>query len=80
MSAQGAAPRGRTRGQRLINGEPANSTPFPATLAPALIERLAGHGIRSLEDWLQLGRKRHQLFGIVPSMVAKLDELALAPK
>jgi hypothetical protein len=38
--------------------------------------RLALERVRNVSDWLALGRRRHQLFGITPRVVAQLDELA----
>lgn len=41
-----------------------------------LIERLAGHGIRTCADWRALSRKqRASLFGIVPAVVRTLNEI-----
>lgn len=47
------------------------------TKLPAhLVERLAGHGIRTCADWRALSRKRRaSLFGIVPSVVRTLNEI-----
>lgn len=47
-----------------------------AELPPAILERLAAEGVHSLSDWRALGRRRHQLFGIVPSVIRWLDELS----
>lgn len=82
MRRRGAAPEGRLAASPseggLSNGVALNSTAFQATLAPALIERLAWHGIRSLKDWRRLGAQRRTIFGITSRMVAQLDDLAKA--
>ncbi len=45
-------------------------------LPDSLRERLAGEGVFTLQDWVALGRRRHQLFGITSATVKKLDALA----
>jgi hypothetical protein len=77
VSARGVAPGelgGELRGGGNNIGIAANSIPFPLTLAPALLERLASENIRCCGDWLALGRRRHQIFGITAAMVARIDK------
>jgi hypothetical protein len=45
-------------------------------IAPAIAARLAAEGVANLADWRALGSRRKKFFGIVPSMVARLDALA----
>lgn len=47
-----------------------------AELPPALRERLAAEGVFTLRDWVKLGRRRRQLFGVTSATVKKLDALA----
>jgi hypothetical protein len=47
---------------------------------PLIVERLASHGVRTLADWKRLGRRRHLLFGVTPTLVKKLDQLAQVQK
>ena len=54
---------------------PGNFTAW-GDIPPRLRERLAAEGVSTFLQWRALGRKRLQIFGIVPSMVAQLDELA----
>jgi hypothetical protein len=49
-------------------------------LPEPLRERLAGEGVFTLRDWSALGRRRHQLFGVTPATVKKLDALARAAR
>jgi hypothetical protein len=42
---------------------------------PTTALRLAGYGVRSLDEWRALGRKRLALFGVTSRMVAELDAL-----
>ena len=49
---------------------------IPQDVPPHILERLRGEGVTSLEQWRALGRRRLHLFGIVPSMVRQLDQLA----
>jgi hypothetical protein len=52
--------------------------PSPFT-DPQLARRLAGHGIRNLQDWHELSRsQRRGLFGITRRVVEQLDALAKA--
>jgi hypothetical protein len=83
MRSRSAAPGAVSGGLRggLRTGDAADSTSFPATLAPALIERLAGHGIRNLQDWHRLSRsQRRGLFGITRRVAEQLDVIARAAK
>jgi hypothetical protein len=41
-----------------------------------LIERLRAEGVATLEDWVALGRRRRQIFGVTKAAVAQLDALA----
>ena len=41
-----------------INGIAANSTPFPSTLAPALLKRLAREGLDCIEAWRALYERK----------------------
>ena len=45
-------------------------------LPAPLRERLAAEGVFTLADWVALGRRRRQLFGITSATVKKLDTLA----
>ena len=45
-------------------------------LPEVLRERLAAEGVYTLQGWMALGRRRHQLFGITSATVKKLDALA----
>ena len=45
-------------------------------LPESLRERLAAEGVFTLQDWVALGRRRHQLFGITSATVKQLDALA----
>ena len=57
--------------------QPARQTPAAWTdLAPEIRRRLEREGIDGAAAWRALGRKRHQVFGIVPSVVRQLDALA----
>jgi len=59
------------------------ATALPSDLPPRLIERLRGEGVATLEDWVALGRRRLQIFGVSRPTVANLDALAksvLGPK
>jgi hypothetical protein len=49
---------------------------LPADLPHALIERLRSEGVATLEEWVALGRRRRQIFGITRSVVDQLDALA----
>ena len=45
-------------------------------IVPAHIAaRLASYNIRTVDDWHRLGRRRLQLFGVVPSVIAILDRI-----
>lgn len=45
-------------------------------LPETLRDRLAAEGVYTLQDWMALGRRRHQLFGITSATVKQLDALA----
>jgi hypothetical protein len=77
LAAPGAVS-GGLRGGLRTDQNTANSTQFPVTLAPALINRLAAHGVRSLEDWRRLGRGRFRLWGVTRAMVHEIDVTAKA--
>jgi hypothetical protein len=49
---------------------------LPADLPHALIERLRAEGVATLEEWVALGRRRRQIFGITRAVVDQLDALA----
>ncbi|HXW73889.1 MAG TPA: hypothetical protein VEK10_03655 [Steroidobacteraceae bacterium] len=51
---------------------------LPAELPLALIERLRAEGVATLEEWVALGRRRRQIFGITRAVVDQLDALAKA--
>jgi hypothetical protein len=51
---------------------------LPADLPHALIERLRAEGVATLEEWVALGRRRRQIFGITRAVVDQLDALAKA--
>jgi hypothetical protein len=46
------------------------------TLPDHILDRLDAEGIRSLDDWRALGRRRFRIWGITRSMARKLDALA----
>jgi len=74
MDAQGAAPGGGTPGHGRINE---NSRSLLHLGIPArVIACLEREGVRSLQDWARLGRKRHGLFGITRAMVRQIDAAA----
>jgi len=52
----------------------------PQPLTAQLVARLAAENIHSLAAWRALGRRRTQIFGIVPSVVRQLDALARAER
>ncbi len=58
-----------------IDPSPPNDAAIGA-LAEPLRQRLAAEGVFTLQDWVALGRRRHQLFGITSATVKKLDALA----
>jgi hypothetical protein len=45
-------------------------------LSAAILERLAAEGVRTLEQWRALGRRRHELFGVTRRVAEQLDALA----
>jgi hypothetical protein len=47
--------------------------PIPESLPGVLIERLKSHGVGTVEQWRQLGRKRLKLFGLTRRHVALID-------
>jgi len=49
---------------------------LPADLPHALLERLRAEGVATLEEWVALGRRRRQIFGITRAVVDQLDALA----
>jgi hypothetical protein len=51
---------------------------LPADLPMSLIERLRAEGVATLEEWVALGRRRRQIFGVTRAVVAQLDALAKA--
>ena len=51
---------------------------LPADLPDSLLERLRAEGVASLEEWVALGRRRRQIFGITRAVVEQLDALAKA--
>lgn len=51
---------------------------LPADLPIPLIERLRAEGVATLEEWVALGRRRRQIFGVTRTVVAQLDALAKA--
>ena len=53
--------------------------PLPSDqLSPAVFNRLAAEGIRTLEAWRALGRRRHKIFGVTRRVAEQLDVLAKA--
>jgi hypothetical protein len=52
------------------------TTVLPPVLPLRLIERLRAEGVATLEDWVALGRRRRQIFGVTRAAVAQLDALA----
>jgi hypothetical protein len=56
---------------------------LPADLPHTLTERLRAEGVATLEEWVALGRRRRQIFGITRAVVDQLDaraKAALRPK
>jgi len=51
---------------------------LPADLPMPMIERLRAEGVATLEEWVALGRRRRQIFGVTRAAVAQLDALAKA--
>ena len=51
---------------------------LPADLPLRLLERLRSEGVATLEEWLALGRRRFQIFGVTRATVSQLDALAKA--
>jgi hypothetical protein len=51
---------------------------LPIELPTTLIERLRAEGVATLEEWVALGRRRLQIFGVTRAAVAQLDALARA--
>ena len=51
---------------------------LPADLPMPMIERLRAEGVATLEEWVALGRRRRQIFGVTRAVVAQLDALAKA--
>jgi hypothetical protein len=45
-------------------------------LSVPLRERLAAEGVFTLRDWVALGRRRRELFGVTATTVRQLDALA----
>ena len=54
------------------------ATALPGDLPPRLVDRLRGEGVVTLEDWVALGRRRLQIFGVTRATVTSLDALAKA--
>jgi hypothetical protein len=52
------------------------ATVLPPVLPLRLIERLRAEGVATLEEWVALGRRRRQIFGVTRAAVAQLDALA----
>jgi len=53
-----------------------DSTPFPfAELSPPIADRVRGIGVVTCEDWIGLGRRRLQIFGIVGRVSKEIDAL-----
>ncbi len=73
MRARSAAPEGGTSGHGFSNG---NGAILTLGLPARITARLAAEGVRSLVDWRALGRKRLAIFGITPSVIKQLDDLA----
>jgi hypothetical protein len=59
-----------------INPAPGCESPNFERLDPRIRKRLEAEGVRSINDWRRLGPRRRELFGIVPSVVRQIDELA----
>ena len=51
---------------------------LPADLPHSLLERLRAEGVATLEEWVALGRRRRQIFGVTRAAVEQLDALAKA--
>jgi len=51
---------------------------LPAELPHSLLERLRAEGVATLEEWVALGRRRRQIFGVTRAVVEQLDALAKA--
>lgn len=58
-----------------VTALPSND-PAIGALPESLRERLAAEGVFTLDDWMALGRRRHQLFGITSATVKQLNAAA----
>lgn len=63
---------------RIISQHPHPRHADLSALPPNLIQRLQRNGVRSLQDWRDLGAGRNLIFGITRAMAATIDELAKA--
>ena len=49
-------------------------TPLPwEDLSSVISERLRDEGIKTIEEWRELGERRYQVFGLLRSMVVQVD-------
>lgn len=56
-----------------ING---NAATLSRVLPPHICARLRAENIHTLQQWSALGPRRYAIFGITPSVVRQIDELA----
>lgn len=75
MAAHGAAPGAGDSGTAAIS-RGNTRTLSRLGLAPHVLATLAREGVTDLAAWKKLGRRRLRIFGIVPSVVRQLDQLA----
>jgi hypothetical protein len=73
MSKHDDAPERKLAGDSRGSGFSGNATTLPDLIPKHIRERLARNGIRTADDWLALGRKRKEIFGITAATVAKVD-------
>jgi hypothetical protein len=74
MRRHSAAPEGKLGGNPrggLNNGDGCSIADLQ--LPAVIVERLKAEGVHTASDWVRLGPKRKQLFGVVASMVARID-------
>jgi hypothetical protein len=57
---------------------PVAVTPLPVSLPVAIVDRLRTNGLTSCQEWLALGAKRGQLFGITKKIRKQIDRAVAA--
>lgn len=78
MGPQSAAPRATASSTALDTGSGKRGSRSITEIGlPAhVVSLLEREGVRDLADWRRLGKRRHEIFGIVPSVVRILDVAA----